>query len=85
MPIAHARSRASVKTFRMIDIATGLSIEPPTACSMRKAISQPRLGAMLQSSEASVKSARPVSNTRRRPSRSPIEPLSISRLASTSV
>ena len=29
-PIACARSRGSVKTLRMIDIATGLSIEPPT-------------------------------------------------------
>ena len=59
MPIACARSRGSVKTLRMIDIATGLSIEPPTACSMRKAISQPRLGATLHSSEPSVNSARP--------------------------
>ena len=30
-PIAWARSRGSVKTLRMIPIATGLSIEPPTA------------------------------------------------------
>ena len=85
MPIACARSRGSVKTLRMIDIATGLSIDPPTPWSMRKAISQPRLGARLQSSEPSVNSTRPSWNTRRRPKRSPIEPDSISRLASTSV
>ena len=85
MPIACARSRASVKTLRMIDIATGFSIEPPTACSIRKAISQPRLGAALHSSEPSVNSTSPVWKTRRRPSRSPIDPDSISRLASTSV
>ena len=43
-PMARARSRGSVKVLVMIDIATGLSIEPPTACTMRNAISQPRLG-----------------------------------------
>ena len=30
-PMARARSRGSSKTLRMIDIATGLSIEPPIA------------------------------------------------------
>ncbi len=84
-PIACARSRASVKTLRMIDIATGLSIDPPIACSMRNTISQPSLGAALHSSDPSVNSTSPSSNTRRRPKRSAIEPDSISRLASTSV
>ena len=69
----------------MIDIATGLSIEPPIACTMRKTISQPRLGARLHSSEPSVNSTRPSLKTRARPKRSAIEPDSISRLASTSV
>ena len=46
-PIAGARSRGSVKTLVMIDIATGLSIEPPSACSIRKAISHPTEGARL--------------------------------------
>jgi hypothetical protein len=85
MPIACARSRASVKTLRMIDIATGLSIEPPIACSMRKTTSQPRLGATLHSSDPSVNSTRPSSKTRRLPNLSAIEPDSIKRLASTSV
>jgi hypothetical protein len=85
MPIAWARSRASVNTLRMIDMATGLSIEAPTPWSMRKAISQPRLGATLHSSEARVNRASPALKTRARPSRSPIEPDSISMLASTSV
>ena len=84
-PIACARSRASVNTLRMIDIATGLSIEPPTACTMRKAISAPRLGATLHSSEPSVNSTSPSEKTRFRPSLSPIDPDSMSRLASTSV
>jgi branched-chain amino acid aminotransferase len=39
----------------MMDIATGLSIEPPTAWSIRNATSQARLGARLQASEPSVK------------------------------
>ena len=85
MPIARARSAGSVKVFVMIDIATGLSIEPPTAWSMRNATSQPSPGARLQSSEPSVNSASPVWKVRRRPTRSAVDPDSISRLASTSV
>ncbi len=85
IPIACARSRGSVKTLRMIDIATGLSIEPPTACNIRKTISHPRVGAALHSSDPSVNSTSPVAKTRRRPRRSPIDPDSINRLASTSV
>ena len=84
-PIARARSRGSVKVFVMMDIATGLSIEPPTACSPRKAISQPSDGARLHNSEPSTNTASPIRNTRRRPSRSAVEPASISRLASTTV
>jgi hypothetical protein len=60
IPIACARSRGSVKTLRMIDIATGLSIEPPTACIARKTISHSSVGAALHSSEPSVKMINPV-------------------------
>jgi hypothetical protein len=74
-----------VNTFVMIDMATGLSIEPPTACTARKAISQPSPGATLHSSEPSPNSIRPRRKMRRRPSRSAVEPDSISRLARTSV
>jgi hypothetical protein len=56
-----------VKVFVMIDMATGLSIEPPTACSIRNTISQPSPGARLQSSEPSVKTARPVWKVRAAP------------------
>ena len=84
-PIACARSRGSSNTLRMIDIATGLSIEPPIACSTRAAISSPRLGATAHSSEPSENSDSPTWNTRRRPIRSAVEPESMSRLASTSV
>ena len=85
MPTACARSRGSVNVLAMIDIATGLSIEPPTACRTRNATSSSTFGARLQSSEASENTTRPATKTRLRPSRSAVEPESISRLASTSV
>jgi hypothetical protein len=69
----------------MIDIATGFSIEPPTACSIRNTTSHSRLGARLQARDPSVNRTRPIWNTLRRPSRSAIEPDSISRLARTRV
>ena len=69
----------------MIDIATGFSIEPPIAWSTRAAISIPSDGASAHRSEPSEKRASPHWKTRRRPSRSAVEPDSISRLASTSV
>ncbi|CAM5415001.1 hypothetical protein STENM327S_09424 [Streptomyces tendae] len=69
----------------MMDIATGLSIEPPTACIIRKTISEDRSGASEHSSEPRVKITRPVMKTRLRPIRSAVEPDSISRAASTSV
>ena len=83
-PIARARSALSVNVLVMMDIATGLSMDPPMACSMRNAISQPRPGARLHSAEPAVKVARPIWKTRRRPTRSAVAPDSISRLASTS-
>ena len=83
--MALARSRGSTNTFVMIDMATGLSIEPPTACTIRNATSAGDPGARLHSSEAAVKVARPTWKTRRRPSRSAVEPLKMSRLASTKV
>ena len=84
-PMALARSLGSMKVLVMMDIATGFSIEPPTACTIRNATSQPSPGATLHSSEPSAKVARPVWKVRRLPSRSAVDPDSISRLASTSV
>ena len=84
IPIARARSARSVNVLVMIDIATGLSIDPPIAWSIRNATRAPRLGARLQSSEPSVNRASPIWNVRRRPTRSAVEPDSISKLASTS-
>ena len=74
-PTACARSRGSVKVLVMIDIATGFSIEAPTACSTRNATSSPTLGARLHSSDASGEDAsRPMTKMRLRPSRSAVEP-----------
>ncbi len=84
-PIARARSRGAVKVLVMIDMATGLSIEPPTAWTMRKTISRSRLGASEHSSEPIEKTTRPAMKTRLRPMRSAVEPASISSEASTSV
>ena len=47
-PIACARSLGSVNVLVMIDMATGLSIEPPMAWTMRNTTSVVRLGARLQ-------------------------------------
>src|SRR6201991_2216201 len=69
----------------MIAIATGFSIAPPTACSTRAATSSSALGASAHSSDATVKTLRPVTNTRLRPTRSASDPPSINRLASTTV
>ena len=57
-PTAWARSFGSVKVFVMMDIATGLSIEPPMAWIMRKTISKVRSGAMLHKSEPNRKESR---------------------------
>ena len=82
-PIARARSVLSVNVLVMMDIATGLSMDPPMACSIRNAISQPRPGAKLHSPEPTVNTARPNWKTRRRPIRSAVAPDNIRRLAST--
>jgi len=60
-------------------------MDPPTACTIRNAISQPSDGARLHSREPPVKVASPAWKTRLRPIRSAVEPDSISSEASTSV
>ena len=69
----------------MIDIATGLSIEAPTAWSTRNPTRTSMLGARLHSSEATENTLNPARNVRLRPSRSAIDPLNSSRLANTTV
>jgi hypothetical protein len=85
MPTACARSRGSVKVLVTMDIATGFIIEAPTACSTRKATSASTVGARLHSIDARVNTLRPATKVRLRPSRSAIEPASMSRLAMTTV
>jgi hypothetical protein len=85
MPIARARSRGSANVLTMMDIATGLSIEPPLACSMRNATRVAVVGARLQSSEPSPNTPRPIWKVRRRPKRSAVEPDRSSRHATTTV
>ena len=83
--MAWARSRGMVKVLVMIDMATGFSIDPPTACTMRKTMSVVRFGARLHSSDPAAKVPSPMTKVRRRPRRSAVEPESMSRLASTRV
>lgn len=59
-PIAQARSARRVKTLEIMDTATGLSIDPPIACSTWNAISQPRPGATEHSAELIVNIVSPV-------------------------
>ena len=84
-PIARARSARSGNVVATIAIATGLSIVPPTACTARAAINHPAVGARLHNSDPSPNAASPIWNTRRRPTRSAVDPASNSRLASTKV
>jgi hypothetical protein len=84
-PIARARSTRPVNTCVMIDIATGFSIEPPIACSMRARIRISMLGDRLHSSEPSAKTINPIWNVRLRPNRSAVAPESSNSDASTSV
>jgi hypothetical protein len=50
---------------------SGMMIAAPSPCTPRQAISTPALGASAHAAEASVNTSRPVTYTRRRPSRSP--------------
>ena len=84
-PIACARSLGSVNVLVMIDMATGLSIEPPIAWTMRNTTSVVRLGARLQRRDPATKVTRPTMKVLRRPNRSAIDPESINRLARTNV
>jgi len=83
--MAWALSRGSVNVLVMIDMATGLSIEPPRAWTMRNTTRNVRLGARLHSSDPVTKTVRPVRKVRRRPKRSAVDPDSIKKLARTRV
>src|SRR6202042_1908169 len=59
-PIALARSSGSVNVLVTIATGTGLTLEPPPACSARNAPRAPRLGAREQASEPIVNTASPI-------------------------
>ena len=84
-PMARARSAGPVNVLVMMPRAAGLSIEPPTPCSIRKPMSQPRPGARLHSQEPRVNSETPTWKMVLRPILSASAPENISRLASTIV
>ena len=84
-PMARARSAGLVNVLTMIDMATGLSMDPPSAWTTRAATSSPVVGARLHRSDPRLKATRPDWNVRRRPKRSPVDPASMRKLATTSV
>ena len=72
-PMARPRSEGS-KPDEMIDRLAGTSSAPATPWSARAAMRKPTPGANPHSTEAATKPARPATNTRRRPYRSPALP-----------
>ena len=74
-PIARARS-SSRKLACKIARLPGVSMAPPTPCTMRPATNSPSVGANVHSAEARANTATPTMNRRTRPYRSDNEPLS---------
>ena len=64
---------------------SGVTIAAPAPCSARAAISAPVVGASAAAADAKVKRARPMTNMRRRPNRSPSAAPVNSRTAKVSV
>ena len=73
-PIAFARSACSVKRVIRSESATAATIAPPTPCAARAINRNSCEFATPQASEAAVKSAIPIRNSRRCPKRSPSRP-----------
>jgi hypothetical protein len=69
----------------MIARLPGVRSAPPTPCSTLAAMRNSAVGASAHSREAPVKAITPITNTRRRPTRSPSEPPSRISDASASV
>jgi len=74
MPTARLRAAGSVKVVVRIDSDAGAMTAPPRPWTARAAISTPWLSARPPASEATLNSASPATNTRRRPSRSAARP-----------
>ena len=67
MPMAFARSAGSVKSVIISESATAETIAPPTPCTARATTSISCVPARPQASDATVKSAIPIRNSRRCP------------------
>jgi len=80
MPRSEPR-KVALRSARVV----GRIIEPPTPCRARAAMSQAPLGAKAHRTLASMKTSRPITSTRRRPSRSLVVPHTMSRAAKTRV
>ena len=74
MPIAFARSAGSVKSVIISESATAETTAPPRPCTARAPTSSSCEVESPQASDASVKSAIPIRNSRRWPKRSPSRP-----------
>ena len=73
-PSARPRSAGS-NSSKIIAIATGIRRPPPTPWRTRATTSSGRVGAIAHSIDANVNSTSAVMNARRRPKRSPTQPL----------
>jgi hypothetical protein len=65
MPIAFARSPASVNTFMISDSATADTTAPPSPCTARAAIKSPCVVANPHAADATVNTASPSRKIRR--------------------
>ena len=74
IPSALLRSEPSSNVVVMIESVAGEMIAAPSPCTARAAISTPIESARPQASDATAKSAMPIMNMRRRPSRSAARP-----------
>jgi hypothetical protein len=74
MPSALFRSEPSSNVVVMIDSVAGETIAAPTPCTARAAMRTPIELARPQTSDAAEKTATPIMNSRRRPSRSAARP-----------
>jgi hypothetical protein len=88
-PVAHTamavrRCVASWKMLRSRDRVAGISIDPKRPSSARAATSASPVGANAASADTAAKPVLPTSSSRRRPTRSPREPMGTSSPASTS-
>ncbi len=84
MPMAVLRSLTSANVATMMASVVGISMAAPTPWTARLAMSTPPLPARPAASEDSVKTARPIMNSRRRPNTSASLPPTSSSPASVS-